>query len=309
MPQRRALRRALPDAHVERLRERYPELVHGDAGRRRRACCATSSICSAAAVTCRSIPIARPMQTAISRSTGTSIRCRGLRFPRGVPLADVELRADAARARRHQAAVGAGAVPALAAARPGVPADRRRSLRAGDRPRAARLHGGQPDRHRRQLDLHDGRGDARGQLGARARVDPVVREPAAEFWREAYEALFDHGAFIERNLENTLRGDQQSLPEQRRRPVLPGGRVSTICPAGPAWDRQCRDVARAGNGRAGAARRRRLRVVRSVSPAGQRAVPRRRARLAETQARRCPDSATASATWSSFSPRCSGPTA
>ena len=35
----------------------------------------------------------------------------------------VEFRADAARPRRHQAAVGAGAVPALAAARPGLPAD------------------------------------------------------------------------------------------------------------------------------------------------------------------------------------------
>ena len=54
----------------------------------------------------------------------------GLRFPRGVPLARLEPRADAAGPRRHQAAVGARPLPALAAARPGLSPDRRRSLRA-----------------------------------------------------------------------------------------------------------------------------------------------------------------------------------
>ena len=110
---------------------------------------------------------------------------RGLRFPRGVPLQRVEPLRDAARPGRHQAAVGARAAASTgcrSARRTGSPGT---SAIAAEIVRPARrLHGGEPGRRRRQLDLHDGRRAARGQLGARPRARP--RQPALDatsVWR------------------------------------------------------------------------------------------------------------------------------
>ena len=101
-----------------------------------------------------------------------------------------------------------------------------------DRPRARRLHGGQPGRHRRQLDLHDGRRACARRTGPSAWNWCARVRPDDGFWREAYEALFDHGVFIERQPREHLRGDQQPFPQQRRRPVLSSRAVFDDLPRG-----------------------------------------------------------------------------
>ena len=55
-----------------------------------------------------------------------------------------------------------------------------------DRPRARRLRRGQPDRCRRQLDLHDGCRHSRGQLGDRPRADAREHVPRRRVLARAY---------------------------------------------------------------------------------------------------------------------------
>ena len=62
---------------------------------------------------------------------------------------------------------------------------------------------------------------------------------APDFWRRAYEALFDHGAFIEGHLENTYEVTSNHFLSN----VVGLFFLSAVfadLPCGQAWDRQCR---------------------------------------------------------------------
>ena len=87
-------------------------------------------------------------------------------------------------------------------------------------------------------------------------------------WVAAYTSLFDHGAFIERNLENTYEVTSNHFLSNLPRVAFPGRRIRR---SAVRWSMAPRGapVARAGDGRAGAGRRRRLRVVCSVPSPGR----------------------------------------
>jgi hypothetical protein len=60
-----------------------------------------------------------------------------------------------------------------------------------------------------------------------------------EFWREAYDALFDHGVFIERNLENTFEVTSNHFLSNIVGLFYVAVFFSDL-PQGNAWDGQCR---------------------------------------------------------------------
>ncbi len=188
--------------------------------------------------------------------TALSARCSARRM---------ELRADAAGPRRHQAAVGAGPMPALAAARPGVSADRRRSVRASrSRASCATSWQANPIGDGGELGLHDGRRRCARRTGRSASSwCAAVAALTADFWRERLPGAVRSRRLHRETPREHLRGDQQSLPQQRRRPVLSRGGVRRsaarhgvgspvprlaragdatcrCCPTAPTSSRRCR---------------------------------------------------------------------
>ena len=130
-----------------------------------------------------------------------------------------------------------GAVPALGDARPGVPCS---PATIASRVEIARelddFVEANPDRHRRQLDLHDGRRASRGQLGDRPRTGArAARALDDAFWTRAYSALFDHGVFIRNNLENTYEVTSNHFLSNLARPAVRSARCSRISTQGAAW--------------------------------------------------------------------------
>ena len=85
----------------------------------------------------RSIRTRRRRAAAISRSTGTSIRLRACVFRAAFRIAQWNLEQMRPGRADIKLPWELAPLPALAAARPGLPADRRRSIRRRDRPRAA----------------------------------------------------------------------------------------------------------------------------------------------------------------------------
>ena len=120
-------------------------------------------------------------------------------------------------------------MPALGDARSGVPPHRRRTFAMEIAEQLDDFVEANPGRHRRQLDVHDGRRDPRGQLGAR---------PSSWFARRAHRSRVHEraptGAVRPRAVHRAqsrehLRGDQQSFPQQRRRPVRCRASCSPTC--------------------------------------------------------------------------------
>ena len=180
---------------------------------------ATSSTCWAAALTNRSIrrDSAHMALTAdTGRSTGPWIRsaaalsefrciCR-LRHCRDSPAG-----------RRYQAPVGAGPVLSLGHARAGLSVRQRSAHGAELFDRVRRLHGGQPGRPGHPLDLHHGRRDPGRQLGRRICSSCAARGRARTL-AAALAALLAHGHVHPQPPRESLRGHQQPLSQQCRRP-------------------------------------------------------------------------------------------
>ena len=155
---------------------------------------------------------------------------RRLRFPRGVPHKQwnlYEMRPGNADVKYP---VGAGALPALGDARPGVPAHRRRSLRRRDRARARRLRRGQ------SRPASASTGPARwtsASAPSAGRSDSSWCARSAAPRRRVLAARL-HGAVRPRRLHpqqprEHLRGHQQSLPQQRRSACSSSAPCSPIC--------------------------------------------------------------------------------
>jgi hypothetical protein len=69
-------------------------------------------------------------------------------------------------------------------------------------------------------------------------VRPCAELPA-EFWSQAYEALFDHGVFIERHLENTYEVTSNHFLSNVVGLFYVASAFRDL-PQGASWDRQCR---------------------------------------------------------------------
>ena len=168
-------------------------------------------------------------------------------------------------------------------------ADRRRTLRRGDR----------RDQHDDFMDANPiGIGDPMDAARWTSRSARSTGRSAFELIQSRtvrtrraprsalYRSLFDHGVFIERNLENTYEVTSNHFLSNvvGLYGVGAGVRRSAVR---AALDRAVPRMARAGNARPGAARRRRLRVVCAVPPAGRRAVSGRLRGWRNSRARRC----------------------
>ena len=183
----------LSDDAVVALAARCPAQAAADARMPPSVCCATSSICSAAARARRVDPDRPRRDPRLSADRLVrSIRSPACGSRPAFRYSDWNL-ADAARPRRHQVAVGARPVPALVTARPGVPADGRRSLRR----RRSSISTPTSWRPIRSASASTGRctmdvAHSRGELGDRPRADSHVgRRSTRRRWPRAYESLFD----------------------------------------------------------------------------------------------------------------------
>ena len=192
-------------------------------------------------------------------------------------------------ADRRQGAVGAQPLSALHRARPGVLADRRRAVRRGVRRRDRRTGSrANPLSLRRELGVRDGRRAARRQLDLgllflcrlgglpRSRRSAPLSRVAVPPWR------------VRRHASRAGRRQRQPLSVRRRRPGLSRLLLPATADGPPRGSRSARRSSCTEIFNQTTRRRRRLRAVDRLPPAGARSVSDQLPAAAIGTANRCP---------------------